>query len=393
MPKIDPSNYEGGREQAYVKHYLLEKYLSRWGYKIGSKWDPLVFIDGFAGPWESKHAEFADASFGIGIRALEEAITGLLALRQRSIKGVCVFVEKEPKPFAKLDAFAKANSTDCVLAKAFKGRFVDNIEAIDSYVTAVGVNPFKFVFLDQKGWAATPMKQLKPFVKNRSTELLFNLMTSFLTRFVSRDDLAGRYNDLFGRAGVIEKIRSLPKGTGEREELAVEEYCLSLRTICGFRYVSQAIVMDPTKEKVRYYLAFATNSLHGIKVFKEAEHAASQIQNEVRHTVREKKEGPFLPFDEPMRQSAKVHSLHDGYRRRLRRVVVKSLLIDAGASVHYGDLYGRAMSLPLVTQSDLDDVLKSLEPNIRLELEGLRRKKPDPFREDRVAVINPNRLR
>jgi hypothetical protein len=53
MPKVDLSNYEG-REQAYVKHYLLEKYLSRWGYKTGSKWDPLVFVDGFAGPWGSK---------------------------------------------------------------------------------------------------------------------------------------------------------------------------------------------------------------------------------------------------------------------------------------------------------------------------------------------------
>ena len=79
MPKINLSNYEG-REQAYVKHYLL-KYLSRWGYKTGSKWDPLVFIDGFAGPWGAKDEEFEDASFGIGIRALNEAIDGLLQKR------------------------------------------------------------------------------------------------------------------------------------------------------------------------------------------------------------------------------------------------------------------------------------------------------------------------
>ena len=58
MPKVDLSNYEGGREQVYVKHYLLEKYLSSWGYIIGgSEWDSLVFIDGFAGPWGSRHKE------------------------------------------------------------------------------------------------------------------------------------------------------------------------------------------------------------------------------------------------------------------------------------------------------------------------------------------------
>jgi three-Cys-motif partner protein len=94
MPKLDLSNYEGGREHAYVKHYLLEKYLSRWGYKIGSTWDTLVFIDGFAGPWGAKDEEFSDASFGIAIKALNDAVNGLLKVRQRSVRGVCVFVEK-----------------------------------------------------------------------------------------------------------------------------------------------------------------------------------------------------------------------------------------------------------------------------------------------------------
>ena len=111
MPKIGLANYKG-REQAYVKHYLLEKYLSRWGYKIGSKWNPLVFVDGFAGPWGAKDEGFADASFGIAIRALNDAVDGLLEKRQITVRGLCVFVEKKPKPFARLDEFAKRNSTD-----------------------------------------------------------------------------------------------------------------------------------------------------------------------------------------------------------------------------------------------------------------------------------------
>lgn len=50
MAKVDIASYTG-REQAYIKHYLLEEYLSSWSYKIGSKWDSLIYIDGFAGPW------------------------------------------------------------------------------------------------------------------------------------------------------------------------------------------------------------------------------------------------------------------------------------------------------------------------------------------------------
>ena len=45
MSKLDLTNYRG-REHAYIKHYLLAKYLPRLWYKTGSKWDPLVFIDG-----------------------------------------------------------------------------------------------------------------------------------------------------------------------------------------------------------------------------------------------------------------------------------------------------------------------------------------------------------
>lgn len=115
------------------------------------------------------------------------------------------------------------------------------------------------------------MRDLGKFVGSRSCELLFNVMTSFLTRFVDRDTLANSYNSFFGRAGVIDRIKSLPKGTGEREKAAVDEYCKSLREICGFQYVSQAVIMDASKERIRCYFVFATNSLHGIQVFKDAE--------------------------------------------------------------------------------------------------------------------------
>lgn len=38
MAKVELESYKG-REQAYIKHCLLDEYLSSWCYKIGSKWD------------------------------------------------------------------------------------------------------------------------------------------------------------------------------------------------------------------------------------------------------------------------------------------------------------------------------------------------------------------
>ena len=401
MAKLDRTNYEGGREQAYVKHYLLEKYLSSWGYIIGgSAWDSLVFIDGFAGPWGAKHEAFADASFGIAVRTLNEAIDGLFKTRQISVRGLCVFVETKPKPFARLDKFAKEHSTDDVRAIALRGRFIENIKAIDEQVAAVGASPFKFVFLDQKGWAATPMEKLRPFLQGRSCEVLFNLMTSFLTRFVGAKSRESSYHALFGRSGVLEKIRALPKGTGQREETAVQEYCQSLRDICGFRYVSQAVILDPTKEKVLYHLLFATKNPRGIEVFKKAELEAAKIQDEVRYETHVRKTGPDLPglFDSGPPRSRLVLELWRRYTNVARKNVIKVLSSSKSVEgVPYRELFGVAMAFPLVSPDDLVAWLKALEPHVKIKFElsekRKRPKKPSPMHDDRVFIANLSALR
>ncbi len=385
MPKVDLTNYRG-REQAYIKHYLLAEYLTRWVYKTSSKWNPLVFIDGFAGPWASRDREFGDTSFGIALKSLNEAVAGLSKVN-RTTRCVCVFVEKKPQSFVQLESFTKSHSTDSVRAIALKGRFVDKIRLIDEYIATVGTNPFKLVFLDQKGWAAAPMAQLESLVGTRPCELLFNVMTSFLTRFVDREPLVGSYRGFFGRPGVIDRIRSLPKGTGEREEAAVDEYCKSLRDICRFKYVSQAVIMDPSKEKVRYYFVFATNSLHGIQVFKDAEVKASMEQDEVRHETKLNKQPQFgLPFGAPTPKSSKVSELQKRYVGRARDAIVRTLLASRRTTVSYDELYGEAMAFPLVKQSDLNDILLSLSPAVDLYLSGGRRKVPKLFSGDYVII-------
>ena len=71
MPKADLSAYTG-REQAYVKHYLLEKCLAPLAYKVGSAWDSFVYVDGFSGPWKTTRADYADSSFAVAIDVLRE---------------------------------------------------------------------------------------------------------------------------------------------------------------------------------------------------------------------------------------------------------------------------------------------------------------------------------
>jgi three-Cys-motif partner protein len=182
MSEIDLVHYEG-REQAYIKHCLLNKYLSSWGFKIGSKWDPLVFIDGFAGPWGSLDKDFADASFGIAINALANAIFGLEKIG-RSINAACIFVEKAPQPFSKLEAFAKKHSSSRVQAIALRGRFSENIGTIEDYLKTLGPNAFKFVFLDQKGGLQHPSRSCDHLYK-REAEFWSRLKREFVITWFS----------------------------------------------------------------------------------------------------------------------------------------------------------------------------------------------------------------
>src|SRR5215475_14554338 len=105
MSRVDLSNYEG-RKQAYVKHCLLESYLPELAYKVGSIWDSIVYVDGFAGPWQTKHLNYADSSFGVAVDALRRCQIGLRETRDRELHVECILVEQDKAAFEYLQQFA-----------------------------------------------------------------------------------------------------------------------------------------------------------------------------------------------------------------------------------------------------------------------------------------------
>lgn len=266
MPKADLSHYQG-REPAYVKHYLLERYLPDWAYKVGRKWKSLVYIDGFAGPWGTTDPNYADSSFALAVETLRTCRAGLQE-KGVDLSTYAILVENNKQAFAKLNSFARATSGPDVSVTAIPGKFVDNISKIDKQLRSIGPQTFKFVLLDPMGWADIPMKKLQPFLRTRSCEVVINLMTKHIKRFLDEEDRATSYHNLFGRPGVLETLRKAPRE--EREEIAVKEYCRSLQMLCGFKFVSSAVILEPQEAKARYSLVYATNHPLGIEVFKAA---------------------------------------------------------------------------------------------------------------------------
>ncbi len=374
---------------------MLQNYLTELVYRVGRVWDAIVYIDGFAGPWGSKDSRFADASFGIAMQVLKEAIAGLRERYGKLARGLCIFVEKNPKAYGQLEKFAGTASTEHVKAKALRGRFIEKLPEIQKLVASAGGSPFKFLFLDQKGWAAAPIDALRPFVAERSCEILFNLMTSFLTRFVDTQTRADSYYRLFGRTGVLEEIRNLPKGTGEREEAAVREYCKSLREICKFRYVAEAVIFDPHMDKIRYYLVFATNHTRGIEVFKNAEIQAAKLQDAVRYETRVRKtQQEELSFDDAKPKSPKAEAMRQRYRSLARGKIIGILSgAQKNTAIEYDTLFAEAMPFPLVTPRDLQQWVSDLRPAVELKLSSPNRRVAKPDSGDYVVVSNPSAIR
>src|SRR5438876_588548 len=62
-----------GREQSYVKHVFLDRYLETLAHKTASQYPHIVYVDGFAGPWQSANEKFQDTSFGIALNARRRA--------------------------------------------------------------------------------------------------------------------------------------------------------------------------------------------------------------------------------------------------------------------------------------------------------------------------------
>ncbi len=92
---LDLSWYEG-REQTYVKHLVLTRYLQKLAYKKGWYDGTINYVDCFAGPWQQADEELKDTSPFIAIEELRAARDGLLRHSRPPLSIRCLFIEKDP---------------------------------------------------------------------------------------------------------------------------------------------------------------------------------------------------------------------------------------------------------------------------------------------------------
>jgi hypothetical protein len=94
-------NDYSGREQSYVKHVFLERYLEALIFKTASTYNHIVYVDGFAGPWQSANEKFEDTSFGIALNALRRA-KETWKKNGRNVRMTALLVEQHARAYARL---------------------------------------------------------------------------------------------------------------------------------------------------------------------------------------------------------------------------------------------------------------------------------------------------
>ena len=278
MPAIE---HYTGREQAYVKHYVLETYLTDLLFKVGSAYNEVVYVDGYAGPWKNAGDSFEDTSFGIALGKLRE-VRAKLAERHRNVRFRAILVESDPASFEQLKSVISLFPD--VEITLISGRFLDNVERIRENLG----NAFAFMFIDPCGWKIDTEK-LGTLISRNNTEVVFNLMFDFVNRAVQIESVAKPISELFASEDWKDRIRSATPGP-ERKAAIFACFRDALMRCGRFPYCLEAEVMKATEDRLLYALVYATRHPAGVQVFRDAQVRAYRKQDEVRASAKFAKE-------------------------------------------------------------------------------------------------------
>lgn len=371
-----PTEYIG-REQTFAKHVFFESYLETLGYHILYGRNELVYVDGFSGPWKSNNDSYSDTSFAIALKKLaevkksaEEAFGGPKKVR-------CLFIEKNPKVFADLEAYADNHTPEDIEVKLINGDFENLIPEIQTFIG----KSFAFIFIDPTGWTGYSYEKIKPLFQQKG-ELLINFMYNYINRFIEdeRENIKASFDSLFGKGNWENELdASLAAGnfmTSERT--VVELYCERLRSISNSPKwaVTYTPISHPVKDRSWFYLIYATTHVKGLIQFHKSEDALLEKYGEVRKvTLHEKKTAKSsqtelfgaeieTPKTLPL-ELTKHESEEKGHEKLIR-------MLKESDSLSYEAIAFEILQMPLINEKLLKLWLKDLREKKIITVMGVK---------------------
>ena len=382
---MDLSLYKG-REQTFVKHFILRQYLEKFAHIIGWSWPSITYVDCFSGPWESHAPDLSDTSFAIAVDCFRKARADL-ASHGKHPEIRCLFLEKSRKKFRELQAYT--NSISDIDARALNGELETSVDDIVKFVRAPKTGTFTFLFIDPTGWTGFALDVIEPLLRLTPGETLINFMTHHIRRFVDLDEAEESFLQLFG-SDVRDLIQDLP--AQEREEKLVGEYMRRVKKRGGFEFINSTVVFKPDVETTHFHLIYATRHERGVDAFKKVEEQTMPVAVAARAEAKERRrlqhEGESLLLWSPAdhHRSSYLEDLRNRYLTMAKEKARKILVRDR--EVRYGRLWRIAVAFPFVWEKDLRDWLREWRNTGQVEIRGLTpRQQPNRTRDELVVWL------
>jgi len=287
---LDFAHYEG-REQAFVKHTFLDRYLPALVGKVCSRYDEFIYVDGFAGPWKSAAGEsFEDTSFGIALNHMT-AQRLLYLSRGRDVRMRAFLVERDPSAFAQLKEAAKR--FDKVEVTPLEGMMEDHATSI---AASIPLPAFSFTLIDPKGFPE--INALMPLLKRQNSEALVNFMFDFANRFAGTD-LIPRLEAWLSTLGSRDWQYQVGGLSGAAREEKLEELASeALRITGGYTYAPVITVDKAVHDRALYKLIFLSRHPEGLKVFRDSQAKTLTAQAASRSRAKARKKAVSSPMDD-----------------------------------------------------------------------------------------------
>jgi three-Cys-motif partner protein len=382
-----------GREQSYVKHVFLERYLEALIFKTASRYNHIVYVDGFAGPWQSASEQFDDTSFGIALNGLRRA-KQTWKKSGRVVNMTALLVEQNAAAHAIL-ATIPPKYPDIAI-KTYSANFLSIVPLI---LRDIPSDAFAFFFIDPKGWRI-PLASLQPLLARPKSEVTFNFMFDFINRAASMTEPAtvAGLDELMPRGDWRARLAEAERGAQQsltpeqRKNILIGAFTENLAQIGDYQYVVPTEILRPLMNRTLYCLFYATRHESGIAAFRECQTKALDAQAETRASLRVRHEAVESG------QSEFFQSLHDmgpnetASMRAAEKVKAEALVIEltpkAPDYITYKKLWAAVLTKHAVRVTDLNTICANLrkeEVLLFLDWEPGKRVPQDHYRIQRPA--------
>lgn len=287
-PRIE--NYQG-REQSFIKHLFLNKYLESAAYKLFQGRSPVFnFVDAFAGPWRvSDTNKYSDASFSQAIETLDSVRRSLIDMGRPGLKVRFRFCERNPASVAKLQQFA-AQKPDFDI-QVFSGAFEDNLDGIRTSCR----DGFTFTFIDPNGWNVESSKVFD-FLRNLNGEFLFNFMAEEVNRHAGYDGVADSVGRFLADPAWKATFEALPESSNETKILQLLKAKMKEAQVAT--YLTGMAIRKPREDRIKMRLILGTHSGFGVEVFRTVQEKVEKEAVRTRHVIQTEESGQSQLFPE-----------------------------------------------------------------------------------------------